>query len=494
MCVNKSWVLNKYNGKKYFVKCGHCPACQQEKAIKRTNRIKAAQKDIGAPYDELFITLTYDNKFIPYISRFQVTAFLSGFQDSLNIYRDFTARKVSDFKGRIVRQIKKGCFTLDSFKPELTCSRESLLSPKIPLRGIQTKMSKDSFVQDINKIGVVYLPDIQNFIKRLRINLFRKYGYTEELIYFYVCELGAESLRPHFHLLVFVKPGWFNVTSQCVRESWPFGRFFPKSIQRAINAASYVSSYVNCSSTIPDFFHKIKQFRPFHHYSKNFGFGKSDYSLRSVYEMFKRNDFGITCESNKDGVLTRTVVPVPLYVVNKYFRKFKGFSRLTSDEIYSIAQCPCIIGKFRERIEAEDIELRRIYIALTNLQEQYLDYFKDDESILPFGYVYSRIWFAYNAYKLKLSHQNCLCDTDVLQLYDNLRECFYFQENGKDVGYIRNENIKRIVYGSINYFPFVSDPNLYPINVAKNSVLTEYYDKYDKYKRKLNLVYQQYNM
>ena len=81
-----------------------------------------------------------------------------------------------------------------------------------------------------------------------------------------------------------------------------------------------------------------------------------------------------------------------------------------------------------------------------------------------------------------------------MQLYDNLRECFYFQENGKDVGYIRNENIKRIVYGSINYFPFVSDPNLYPINVAKNSVLTEYYDKYDKYKRKLNLVYQQYNM
>lgn len=68
MCVQQSWIRNKYNGHHYFVKCGHCPACLQEKAIRRANRIRKQQNKEGLPkYDCLFVTLTYRNEFIPYI-------------------------------------------------------------------------------------------------------------------------------------------------------------------------------------------------------------------------------------------------------------------------------------------------------------------------------------------------------------------------------------------------------------------------------------------
>lgn len=491
MCTNKQWVLNRYNGQKYFVPCGHCSACLQEKAIKRSNRIRANQKDIGMPFDNLFVTLTYQNRYIPYISRFQVKQFLAGNIDYINIYRDYTARKYSDFKGSVRRVVNKGRVVLDSFKPEHSCSRDNLLTSDIPLLGITTKLGPDNFVYDINRISVPFLPDIQNFIKRFRINFFRKYGYEKEWSYFYVCELGPSTNRAHFHLLISVECGWFEKAKQCVRESWPYGCFLPKSIQRATNPAAYISSYVNCGSTVPLFLSACKRLSPFHHYSKNFGFGKECFSLSSVVRMFERNDFGFVVDRVKEGVYSRDIVPVPLYVLNKYFRKFKGFSRLSSDEIFTIAENPGRIGQFRKRIEAEDSELRRIYTSLINLREKYVKEILncDVETWLPFEFVYSRIWSAYNSYKLKLQHDRIKSDFDNLQLYDNLSECFYFSADGESKGFIKNDVIKSIVFDTVNYFPLPVDSNYFPNNLNYTANLTLWFKKYQKKKKESNFVH-----
>ena len=64
MCTHRKEITNPYTGKKLIVNCGMCPACRQEKAIKRTMRIKNHYDD---KLSCAFVTLTYRNECIPYI-------------------------------------------------------------------------------------------------------------------------------------------------------------------------------------------------------------------------------------------------------------------------------------------------------------------------------------------------------------------------------------------------------------------------------------------
>ena len=47
--------------------------------------------------------------------------------------------------------------------------------------------------------------DVQDFLKRLRMNMFRKYG-TKSIRYAYAGEYGEQRQRPHYHLIVFNCP------------------------------------------------------------------------------------------------------------------------------------------------------------------------------------------------------------------------------------------------------------------------------------------------
>ena len=66
MCTNQREIVNKYTGHKLYVKCGHCPACLQEKAAHRVSRIKAQNSDATETY---MLTLTYRNECVPYVRR-----------------------------------------------------------------------------------------------------------------------------------------------------------------------------------------------------------------------------------------------------------------------------------------------------------------------------------------------------------------------------------------------------------------------------------------
>ena len=85
MCLRKRYIKNVY-GKMILVKCGCCPACLQEKAIARTNRIKNTYNaDLYIP---LFVTLTYKNEFLPYIKLDELTDCNNFYNTSINVYRD----------------------------------------------------------------------------------------------------------------------------------------------------------------------------------------------------------------------------------------------------------------------------------------------------------------------------------------------------------------------------------------------------------------------
>ena len=81
MCLYQRYIKNPYTGKDVYVKCGHCNACLQEKAARRTSRIR---NNVCSGQTALFVTLTYANMFVPYVRRSD----LKSFEFSVPVYRD----------------------------------------------------------------------------------------------------------------------------------------------------------------------------------------------------------------------------------------------------------------------------------------------------------------------------------------------------------------------------------------------------------------------
>ena len=66
MCTNQRLIRSPYMKRPMYVKCGRCPACMQEKAQKRVNRIHNTQnKDFVC----FMVALTYSQHCAPYILR-----------------------------------------------------------------------------------------------------------------------------------------------------------------------------------------------------------------------------------------------------------------------------------------------------------------------------------------------------------------------------------------------------------------------------------------
>lgn len=87
MCTNSKFIINKYDGHKYFVSCGHCDACKQAKADAHVKRIIHEQMTNSCL--PVFITLTYENVFVPYILKSEVDSFLlNPVENDILLYRD----------------------------------------------------------------------------------------------------------------------------------------------------------------------------------------------------------------------------------------------------------------------------------------------------------------------------------------------------------------------------------------------------------------------
>ena len=91
MCTNQRLITNRYTGKNLYVKCGHCPACLQEKAAHRVRRIKDTSQD---GYIKVMVGLTYSRGTSPYVDRNEAYLFSKGKLPELNVYRDSSFRKV----------------------------------------------------------------------------------------------------------------------------------------------------------------------------------------------------------------------------------------------------------------------------------------------------------------------------------------------------------------------------------------------------------------
>ena len=238
-CLNSKFVTNK--GITYEVPCRRCAACQSVRRVHLLRRADAISK--MGKYG-LFITLTYRYDSLPlafYSGRGSVALYRG--DDSFITYIPVDHHYTSDDFYRPVRSVTDG----RPFKTLSSCQ------------------------------AVLYKPDLQKFMKRLRRSIdyhFQNLNINDKKIfYFAVGEYGPSSLRPHYHVLL-----WSNnaevlcYVQQNIFSCWPYcdrEQLIVKPCDRS--TSSYLSGYVCATSSLPLLLQERK-FMQFHVGSKKDGF------------------------------------------------------------------------------------------------------------------------------------------------------------------------------------------------------------------------------
>ena len=482
MCTNQRMIYNPYSKQKVMVKCGKCPACLQEKAALRSSRIRYA---CSPNTITLFVTLTYKPDFVPFIKRSELLS------DSLsvNIYRNSSIRQVySKFNGYSYKHIKK-LVVLDSYVPDTNLRYDSSNSHLKSLRG---GMPDD--------IGVCYYKDVQNFFKRLRQILIRNFNYNEKFSYFSCTEYGGVSQRPHIHTTIIIPSDDEATFRTAIVAAWPYAdnSRTEKYIEIAKDVSNYVASYVNCGNLLPsalqDPFIKQK-----HSFTKSLGTSLPVFSLHSILNKIESGDLFFYRQQKFDGKSCFVPVPIPKYVISRYFPQFKGFHRLATSELFNLLLSPEISGnifrdglvtfnfsdKYRNSIYPIVSDFRniidynyfytsyesyRIYVALDNAYKRYYDI--TGRSRYDYALDYIRVWNLFQSTILKYSLENVTSFSDFNSYYLNLVEY--------------EENLLQVAPTLENLENFEFNPNKIRDVVSSTSVLNSLYFKLNKQKQVTN--------
>lgn len=464
MCVNGRWVTNRYTHGKFFVKCGHCESCIQEKAARRSARIR---NEYSKDRICLFVTLTYDRYSCPFVLKKDVENRVF----PLPIYRMFTTRHNHE-KNRNVRVFHR--VVLDyCHNPDFYYAFSADADGNTSLNRLRTLSHQRG------KIGVCWFRDIQNFEKRLRINFQRKYGRKLDVKFYNTTEYGECTNRPHAHILLFIRPEDEEDVRHAVSQAWPYAVVPPhgKQIQFAIDAAGYVASYVNCGSRFPKFL--SGNFPPKHSYSKDFGCGLNSFLLPQVLEKVDR---GLLVYPRSDSRSPSGIAdfPIPKYVVNRYFPLFKGYSRLPVHDVYSIVYGSSEQDLCRDEVysslgyTAEDIY--KLKVRLDNAFQKYHVVTGNDR--FQYARDYERAWRCYRSTVYRLYVQDPSIDDSYK--YYNIYEKLYKKSD---------DDVSRVIGIKPPGGVFVRDPNEFPQNINNTLKMQSVYHAYLKTKKVNNIAF-----
>lgn len=196
MCTNLKTIVNPYNHSLYEVECRKCLECLYNKS-QRYMSILMANK--SKDFNQIFVTLTYSNRFCPYLLRSELFNFLDT-GEIPNIYRDydiyhFVSHGIDKYNYYFnVKSSFKYCYKLDRQK----------VNSLPPLVKFHPLGSLPIFYDD--RIGVLDYSDIQKLFKCLR--------HYFDFKYYVIGEYGskAELFRPHWHILFYL-PLSLNIDS-----------------------------------------------------------------------------------------------------------------------------------------------------------------------------------------------------------------------------------------------------------------------------------------
>lgn len=475
MCTHRHWIYNKYAGRKILVNCGHCEACKQEKAAYRANRIR---HNLRPGQIALFGTLTYAPDYLPYFVR-------SEFSNGCDY--EYTLRRDKSF--RITFSRSKG------YSYKCVCDPVDLEHYRFDEDHF-SQLNLDSVPDAVGspgKISVCWYPDFQNFLKRLRIHLKRNFNYESHFSYFVTQEYGGQRQRAHFHFLLFIPATDEAIFRAAIPSCWPFAdrsrtlRF----LEVARDCASYVSSYVNGSNNFQSLL-SLDPFREKCHFSKGFGCAADFFLLTSLLQKIDRCSLSYTSKASRSMSGEFITMPIPQYVVNRFFPRFKGSSWLDDDSLLRVLERPERIPYYLRNFEREFVvdgpgvhleystrdfdphgynftaaEQRSIFIRLTSAIKFYEKVTGNDS--FSFAQDYLRAWKCLSLTRLRLAYDPDGDDIpDWSDFYDNV--CQFSDEE------------LSVVAPTLDAVSLFRDPNGQPRILQKSKNLTNLYHRMNKQK------------
>lgn len=332
-CLHPHRVVNPYTTDILFVSCGRCAACIARKADVATAYAQNMASHFKFCY---FVTLTYADIFLPMVD-------VCAIERVGNRYLEYADTLLHSSDPRDLKEEWYHDNDISLDPAENLVRQQYEIGFKYIPRDVSVKVKNstvyrsfddvpfefsvpmtDDVIKDIlrrangrysySKRKVVYPPasewklqipvvcnrDFELFMKRLRSNLKQQKLPYEELRYYCVSEYGPQTLRPHWHLLLFFdSPQLTQAIRENVRKAWSYGNC-DVSLSRGA-AASYVASYVNSVATIPHLYVGHKEIRPRSFHSKGFGQNKVFPKSSGVSEIRKISSFcldGVDCSFN----------------------------------------------------------------------------------------------------------------------------------------------------------------------------------------------------
>lgn len=401
-CQHRSFITNKYNGKRIAVDCGQCEYCIRKRAQKASMRVKTAGSSFKYCY---FVTLTYSNENIPLfkceVLHSESETVLNNSGDIVYGYENHEYIPVSDYNQGSLQGLRHIFFS----QVQGTVPFDREIKQYIPVKAnwfvsvdsmrsfiakteSATPYGKDGELSRLyghNLIPFLNYVDVQNYIKRIRKHISK---YTNEKISFYaVGEYGPVHFRPHFHLLLFTNSEEVTkVIRQCHDKSWTLGR---SDFQMSHGgAASYVASYINSLYNAPLLYKSCSGFRPRSRASLGFFEKGQDY--------VESEDSYAQIESKLDSA------------INGRIYDFNGVSvKSTAPLSYIRTLCP----RFSSVVETDSVAIARIIRAVAGIPQRLarfgiIDY--DSNSILSI----SRAYYKY------LTVNHILKDEDKIVLHE----------------------------------------------------------------------------
>lgn len=276
-CQHRSFITNKYTGARIAVDCGQCDYCIHKRAKKASMRVKTAGSAFKYSY---FVTLTYDNEHIPLMnckvlhSEYEDVVGISGdihFGDEHHHYIPVSEYQCDDSSAlrHIFFEQVQGTVPYDREIKEYAPIKDNWFLSMDAIRSFVHKTqavektdypASEQYGRD-NLIPFLNYADVQNYIKRLRKQLYQQLGSYETLHFYAVGEYGPVHFRPHYHILLFTNSQKVSeVLRLCHDKSWKFGRS-DFQIARG-GSSSYVSSYINSLSAAPLLYRSCRAFKP----------------------------------------------------------------------------------------------------------------------------------------------------------------------------------------------------------------------------------------
>lgn len=310
-----------------FVPCGHCYACLNRK--RSSLSLKLHLEEISSKYC-YFITLTYDNEHLPLYRLVD-----SDYVDYL-IPEPVSDRIVSD--GVVSYNLQHSNdlkFVADDSVLIKKCDK---LYTSISCYNKQIEVYQNTHLRNVGygfgTFALLYYRDVQLWLKRLRKKIFKDYG--EKVRYYVIGEYGTESLRPHWHCLLFFESDSLakeleDVQSvgtdirpcECAKyllPLWKYGICESKRTDR--NSYAYVSSYVSKPSSFPEVLDALSPQKAYHSLCLGEVLPKKD-----VLGFIKDKDFSslrFHSVSNSDGSLSDYSIWRSYY--DKFFPRYSGQS------------------------------------------------------------------------------------------------------------------------------------------------------------------------